>query len=384
MIYFDNAATSFPKPPSVILAMNNFMNNVGANPGRSGHRLSIEAGRIVNDARDSIAEIFNVQDPMRVIFGINATDGLNLGIRGILKKGDHVITSSMEHNSVMRPLRELEKNGLELKVLQCSEEGFLKPEKIKNEIKKNTKLIVINHASNVVGTILPIREIGKIARENEILFMIDSAQTGGCLNIDMEADFIDLLAFTGHKSLLGPQGTGGLIIGEYVNLKEFRAQKAGGTGSKSEFEEQPQFIPDKYESGTMNTVGLAGLNSGVEFVLKETIEKIHNYEMKITKHFIDGVKEIEGITLYGCLDEKKQTSTISFNINGMSQSEACFILDEEYDIMSRVGLHCAPSAHKTIGTFPDGTIRFGLGYFTKIEEIDFALEVLKIMVEKND
>lgn len=384
MIYLDNTATSYPKPKTVVQAMTDFMNNIGANPGRSGHRLSIEAGRIVNEARENVAKIFNCKDPMKVIFGSNATDGLNLGIRGILKKGTHVITSSMEHNSVMRPLRELEQNGVELTVIHCSKEGFLVPEDISNFIKKNTKLIIINHASNVVGTILPIREVGKIARENEILFMIDAAQTGGCYTVDMEEDFIDLLGFTGHKSLLGPQGTGGLVIGENVNINELKALKAGGTGSKSEFEEQPQFLPDKYESGTMNTVGLAGLSAGIEFILNETIEKIHKYEMKITKRFIEGAKEIEKLTLYGSLDEKKQTPTISFNIKGMSQSEVGFILDEEYEIMCRVGLHCAPSAHKTIGTFPNGTVRFGMGYFISENDVDFAFDALKKMVSKNE
>ena len=383
MIYLDNAATSWPKPETVVRAMTNFMDNIGANPGRSGHRLSVEAGRIVNDARESVARLFNVRDPMRVIFGLNATDGLNLGIRGILRKGDHVITGSMEHNSVMRPLRELEQKGVELTVVQCSKEGFPAPQDVGDAMKKNTKLIVINHASNIVGSIAPIREIGKIAREHEILFLIDAAQTGGCIPIDMEADYIDLIGFTGHKGLLGPQGTGGLIIGERVGLKELTLQRSGGTGSKSEFENQPDFLPDKYESGTMNTVGLAGLTAGVEFVLSETVEKIHEKEMRLSKRFIEGATGIPDLGLYGCCDERRQTSTFSFNINGMSQSEAGFILDEEYGIMCRVGLHCAPTAHKTIGTFPDGTIRFGMGYFITEAEVEFALEALRRMVNRN-
>lgn len=380
MIYLDNTATSFPKPKEVIEAMVNFMENIGANPGRSGHRLSIEAGRIVLNARENVAKIFNCKDRMRVIFGLNATEGLNLGIRGILKKGEHVITSSMEHNSVMRILRELEEKGVELTVIQCSKQGFLNIEDVNNAIKKNTKLIVLNHASNVIGTILPIKEVGKIAIENEVLFMVDTAQTAGCIPIDMEKDNIDLLAFTGHKSLFGPQGTGGLVIGENVDTKELTPLKAGGTGSKSEFEEQPEFLPDKYESGTMNTVGLAGLSAGIKFVLNETVEKIHKKEMKLTKKFIEGANEIDGITLYGSMDSKKQTSTISFNLKGISPSEAGFILDEEYDIMCRVGLHCAPSAHKTIGTFPNGTIRFGIGYFIREKDVDFTIEALKKMV----
>jgi len=381
MIYLDNAATSWPKPESVVQAMVEFMNNVGANPGRSGHRLSVEAGRIINDAREKVAELFNVEDPLRVIFGINATDGLNLGIRGILGKGDHVVTGSMEHNSVMRPLRDLEREGVELTVVPCSGEGFLEAQDVAAAIRKNTRLIVVNHASNVVGSILPIREIGSIARDHGALFMIDAAQTGGCFPIDMKADHIDLLGFTGHKGLLGPQGTGGLVIGEGVDIRELRPLKSGGTGSKSEFENQPPFLPDKYESGTMNTVGLAGLTAGIEFLQGETIGKVHEKEMGLTRTFLQGARDIPDLKVYGSLDEKRQTSTVSFNITGQSQSEAGFILDEEYDIMCRVGLHCAPSAHRTIGTFPDGTIRFGMGYFITEDDVAFSLEALGEMVD---
>jgi len=385
LIYFDNSATSWPKPESVINAMVYFMKEVGANPGRSGHRLSVEAGRIVNEAREKVAELFNVDDPMRVIFGLNATDGLNLGIRGLLNKGDHVITTSMEHNSVMRPLRELEECGqIQLTVVQCTKEGFLTTEDVAEAFKKNTKLVVVNHASNVVGSILPIREIGKLVREKEdAFFMVDTAQTGGCIPIDMKADSMDLLAFTGHKGLLGPQGTGGLILGEKVNPKYLKPLKSGGTGSRSELEKQPQFLPDRYESGTMNTVGLAGLAAGVEFVLKEGVEKIHQKEMRLTARFLKGASEIEGLHIYGGLDEKRQTSTLSFNLKGISPSEAGLMLDENYGILCRVGLHCSPSAHKTIGTFPEGTVRFGMGYFIKEEEVDYSLEALKEMVEKH-
>jgi len=379
MIYFDNAATSWPKPESVTLAMVEFMNKVGANPGRSGHHLSVEAGRVVLEAREKVAELFKVEDPMRVILGLNATDGLNLGIRGILGKGDHVITGSMEHNSVMRPLRELERRGVSLSVLPCSPAGFLEPGDVAGAMRKNTKLVVVNHASNVVGSILPIRELGKLTREHGALFMIDAAQTGGCLPINMKDDNIDLLAFTGHKGLLGPQGTGGLVIGDAVDIEKLRPIKSGGTGSRSEFEEQPSFLPDKYESGTMNTVGLAGLAAGIEFVLGETVGRIHKKEKALTGRLLSGLGDIPGIHVYGGLDENRQTSTVSFNIQGMSQSEAGLILDEDYDIMCRVGLHCAPAAHRTMGTFPDGTIRFGMGYFTTGEDVEFALEALREM-----
>lgn len=383
MIYLDNAATSWPKPPLVMQAMEDFMRNVGANPGRSGHRMSVEAGRIVNDAREGIARLFDVRDPLRVIFGLNATDGLNLGIRGLLKKGDHVITSSIEHNSVMRPLRDLEHQGIELSIAGCSNEGFLDPDDVAREIRKETRLIVVNHASNVVGSIQPIREVGRIAREHEITFLIDAAQTAGCIPIDMERDNIDLLVFTGHKGLLGPQGTGGLVIGENMDIRDLTPIRAGGTGSRSEFETQPEFLPDRYESGTMNTVGLAGLSAAVDFILGETVDAIREKDQRLTKHFLEGSRGIPGLRVYGGQDEKRQTSTVSFNIQGMSQSEIGFTLDEEYGIMCRVGLHCAPTAHRTIGTFPHGTIRFGMGYFTSEQEIDTALAALEQVVEKH-
>jgi cysteine desulfurase family protein len=384
MIYFDNAATSWPKPETVVQAMSEFMKDIGANPGRSGHRLSVEAGRVVFNTRELLAKLFNEKDPMRVVFGQNATDALNLGIRGILKGGDHVITGSMEHNSVMRPLRDVEGKGVELTVVQCSKEGFLEPEDVNSAVKENTKMIVLNQASNVVGSLLPIKEIGKIARENKVIFMVDAAQTAGCVPINMEADRIDLLAFTGHKSLLGPQGTGGLVIGEQVDIDELPPLKSGGTGSRSESEIQPDFLPDKFESGTLNAVGLAGLGAGVRFVLDETVEKIRKKEMKLTRRFLKGATEISDAKLYGGFDEKRQTSTISFNINNISQSEAGLTLDEEHGILCRVGLHCAPSAHKTIGTFPEGTIRFGMGYFNSEVEVDFAIEALGEMVNENE
>lgn len=383
MIYFDNAATSWPKPDTVVQAMAEFMNQIGANPGRSGHRKSVEAGRIVNDARENIAELFKIKDPMRVVFGLNATEALNLGIKGILKKGDHVITGSMEHNSVMRPLRDLENKGVELTIVQCSVEGFLKPEDVAEAVKGNTRLIVLNHASNVVGSIIPTREIGKIARESHVPFMLDAAQSAGCIPIDMEIDSIDLLVFTGHKSLMGPQGTGGIIIGEGVDIETLTPLKFGGTGSRSEFEFQPDFLPDRYESGTMNTVGLAGLAAGVRFVLNESVEKIQEKEMRLTKRVIENALGIQGLKLFGGHDATKQTPTLSFTLEGISPSEAGLILDEEFEIMCRVGLHCAPSAHKTIGTFPDGTIRFAMGYFNTEAEVDFALGVINKMVSRN-
>ena len=250
------------------------MDEIGANPGRSGHRLSIEAARVLHEAREALCLCFHVKDSSRVIFTHNATESINLALKGIIKPGDHVITSSMEHNSVMRPLRDLERKGIKLSVTPCSHKGTLDPQEVENKIQTNTRMVVLNHASNVTGTLLPVREVGLIARRHGLLFLVDAAQTAGAYAIDVERDGIDLLAFTGHKSLYGPQGTGGLVIGVRVNEKEMIPLKQGGTGSRSEFEEQPDFLPDRFESGTPNTVGIAGLLAGIRFVLEKGIEQI--------------------------------------------------------------------------------------------------------------
>ncbi|MGB9776329.1 MAG: aminotransferase class V-fold PLP-dependent enzyme [Anaerolineae bacterium] len=374
MIYLDNAATSWPKPPGVLAAMARFLTEVGANPGRSGHRLSVEAGRIVYAAREAVAELFHAPDPLRVVFGMNATEGLNLALRGLLRPGDHVVTSSMEHNSVMRPLRALEREGVEVTVVPCSAEGFLDPQAVLSALRPNTRLVVLNHASNVTGTILPVAEVGRALQQmNGPLLVVDAAQSGGAVPIDMQADGMDLLAFTGHKSLYGPTGTGGLIIGERVPLEEFRPLIRGGTGSRSEHEEQPDFLPDMCESGTPNAVGLAGLEAGVRWVLERGVEAIRAHEMELTQRLLDGLREIPGVTVYGPTDARRRTAVVSFNIAGMEPSEVGMRLDEEYGIMCRVGLHCAPAAHRTIGTFPSGTVRFALGAFSTREEVDAAL-----------
>ena len=377
MIYLDNAATSWPKPPQVLAAMARFLTEVGANPGRSGHRLSVEAGRIVYAAREAVAELFHAPDPLRVVFGMNATEGLNLALRGLLRPGDHVITSSMEHNSVMRPLRALEREGVSVTVVPCSPEGFLDPQAVLSVLRPETRLVVLNHASNVTGTLLPVAEVGRaLQRMGGPLLVVDAAQSGGAVPIDMQADGIDLLAFTGHKSLYGPTGTGGLIIGDRVPLEEFRPLIRGGTGSRSEWEEQPDFLPDMCESGTPNAVGLAGLEAGVRWVLERGVEALRAHEVELTRRLLDGLQEIPGVTVYGPQDARLQTAVVSFNIVGMEPSEVGMRLDEEYGIMCRVGLHCAPAAHRTIGTFPAGTVRFALGAFTTREEVDAALRAV--------
>ena len=378
MIYFDNAATSWPKPSGVTEAMVHFMTEVGANPGRSGHRLSLEAGRIVYEARERVAELFHAPDPLRVVWGANVTDALNLALRGYLRSGDHVVTSSMEHNSVMRPLRALAaEDGIELTVVPCSPQGFLDLSDLEAALRPETVMIVFNHGSNVCGTLLPVREAGEIARRHGCLLLVDAAQTAGAYPIDVEADWIDLLAFTGHKGLGGPMGTGGLIIGERVDLSRLHPLKQGGTGSRSEREEQPDFLPDMCESGTSNAVGLAGLSAGVGWVSERGIETIRRHEVELTQRLLDGLLDIPGVTVYGGLDAGRQTATISFNVAGLEPSEVGLRLDDEYGILCRVGLHCAPAAHKTLGTFPRGTVRFGLSAFSQLDEVETALAAVR-------
>ncbi|MDY6911917.1 MAG: aminotransferase class V-fold PLP-dependent enzyme [Chloroflexota bacterium] len=381
MIYMDNAATSWPKPEAVYQAMDIFMRNSGANPGRSGHRLSVEAGRVIYEAREALAQLFSIDDPLRVVFAKNATEALNLAINGILHPGDHAITSSMEHNSVMRPLRALQEKGIEITVIGCSAEGFLDPQEIEKAIKPNTRLIVLTHASNVVGTLLPVAEVGAIARRHGALFCIDASQTAGACPIDMGSMNIDLLAFTGHKSLFGPQGTGGLCLGKGIR-EALEPLMRGGTGSRSESEHQPDFLPDRFESGTPNTVGLAGLGAGVNFVLSQGIEELMGRKEKLTALLIQGLGSIPGVTIYGSGDARKQMAVVSFNIEGAFASEVAMSLDENSDIMCRSGLQCAPIAHRTLGTFPEGTARLSPGFFNTEEEVEIAVQAIRQIAEE--
>lgn len=369
MIYLDYAATSWPKPKEVMRAMSDFMEFSGGNPGRSGHRLSISAARIVFNAREAVANLFHVTDPLRVIFTANVTHALNLALYGLLKPGDHVVTSSIEHNSVMRPLRALEKQGINLTVVQCKMDGCLDLDLWRAAVTPGTRLVVVTHASNVMGTIVPIKEIAAIAHQAGALLLVDSAQTAGVIPIDQPDMGIDLLAFTGHKGLYGPTGTGGLVIGEGVDTSQLQPVVRGGTGSRSEFEEQPDMLPDKYESGTANSVGIAGLGAGVHWVQSIGVESIRAREAELNELLLSGLKNIPGITVYGPSDPEKRTAVVSCRVAGQNVSEVGLRLDDEFGILCRVGLHCAPSAHKTIGTFPEGTIRLAPGIFTSPEDI---------------
>ena len=379
MIYLDNAATSWPKPPMVGEAMVSMLEQAGGNPGRSGHRLSVAAGRVVYDTREALAELFHAPDPLRVVFGANVTEALNLALNGLLRPGDHVVTGSLEHNSVMRPLRALERAGVGVTVVPCSKTGELDPRDLEAAIRPNTRLIVLNHASNVVGTLLPVPEAGAIARRHGILLLVDAAQTAGAYPIDMQAAGIDLLAFTGHKSLYGPMGTGGLIFGPRVDASHLQPIKRGGTGSHSEHEEQPAFLPDLFESGTPNAVGLAGLGASTRWIMAQGVEQIRAHEAALVGQLLAGLAAIPGITVYGTGNARLQTATVSFNIAGLEPSEVGLRLDDEYGIMCRVGLHCSPAAHRTLGTFPGGAIRLGLGAFNTAAEVAAAVAAVAEM-----
>jgi cysteine desulfurase family protein len=374
MIYFDNAATSWPKPATVCAALSDYFGEAGGNPGRSSHRMSVAAARVVENAREVLAELFHANDPSRVVFTQNATHALNLALYGLLHSGDHVVTTSIEHNSVMRPLRHLETLGVELTVVACTQDGILDLKTVRHALRPGTRLLVTTHGSNVVGTLTPLGALAALAREQGILHLVDAAQTAGAILIDVQEMGLDLLAFSGHKGLLGPTGTGGLYIREGIVLTPL---VRGGTGSDSAHETQPEFLPDVYESGTLNVAGIAGLGAGVRFLSEIGIEAVKTHERKLVAQFLAGASEISGITLYGPRDAELQCGVVSFNVAGAMPSEVGLILDESFGIMARTGLHCAPSAHRTLGTFPTGTVRFGFGWFNTPGEVDVALKALR-------
>jgi len=375
-IYLDNAATSFPKASGVSDRMKYYIDNIGANINRGGYSEQYKAEEIVFETRQMLTELFNGEDSANVIFTLNITQSLNTVIKGYLKSGDHVIVTSMEHNAVMRPLVQIEKKGVEFSRVMCDEFGRLNPHDIKKAIKKNTKLVVITHASNVCGTILPIKEVGQICKENGLKFVVDTAQTAGCLNIDMKENYIDVLPFTGHKGLMGPQGIGGFLVSSDM-ANEIEPLIVGGTGSMSDSEEIPPFMPDKFESGTLNLPGIFGLNEALKYLNNVGIENIYKKEMTLTHKFIEGLMEIDKLVLVGLKVTEGRVSTISVDCLYHDNALVSHLLDTEYNIMTRCGLHCAPSAHKTLGTFPQGTIRFSIGYHNSIEEIEYALNALK-------
>ncbi len=379
-VYLDNSATSWPKPPTVVKAISNYLTNYGASPGRSGHQFALKADREVFETRELIEIFFNVPETGHNIFTSNSTYALNFAIKGILKRGDHVITSSLEHNSVIRPLRYLEKElGIEITIIDCDDKGNINLRQLEESIKKNTKLVVTIHGSNVLGNILPLNKIGNICEKRNIIYLVDVAQTAGYVPIDMQKDKIDIISFTGHKKLYGPPGIGGLCFKENIDIK---AMIQGGSGSVSEMETHPEFYPDRLEAGTKNTVGIIGLKAGIQFLQKKGIDKIRKDVGSLTSYFMNKLHEINEVKLYGPDANEERLPVISLNINNMLSSDLAYQLDKEYGIMIRVGLHCSPLAHKTNGTFPGGTARFSLGCFNTEEEINYTINALKNIIIK--
>lgn len=372
MIYLDNAATSFPKPESVYTEMEKCMRTYCANPGRGSHAMAVQSSLAVINTREHIAKLLNVSDYLNICFTKNATEALNLAIYGCLTKGDHVITTCMEHNSVLRPLRTLEKyNGIKLTIVSGDDRGRIDPGQIKKSINKRTRLIVCSLSSNVNGIIMPIREISKIASDNEIIFLIDAAQGLGCIEIDLSNMYASMVAFPGHKGLMGPQGTGGLYVAPNINLKPIMS---GGTGSKSGSLFQPNIMPDKYESGTLNTTGIVGLGAGIKFIEKTGINAIKTKKDALIKRLHAGIAQNRLIKIYSSENTEENSGIVAFNIKGIDSSEICDSLDKNYSIASRSGLHCAPLAHNHFKTQNSGIVRLSVGWFNSINEIDKAIQ----------
>ncbi len=360
LIYLDNGATSFPKPEAVYAFMDDFYRNHGVSPGRSGYDLSIETGNIVENTRKALTDYFNGSDHNRLVFSANSTDALNLAICGLLEPGDHVITTTLEHNAVLRPLYHMSLyNGVEVDYVPFDQNGFVHPSEIKLKIQENTKLVVVNHGSNVIGTVQPIKAIGKLCRERGITFLVDASQTAGKLPIDIEDMNIDVIAFTGHKSLMGPTGTGGLYVGRDVLIRHSRA---GGTGVRSAERHHLEQYPYRLECGTLNIVGIAGLYAGIRWLMDQGIDRIHRKEMALTEQLRDGLNKIDNVICYCAEDLTDHIGVLSFNIQGFEAANVGTILDGDYNIACRTGLQCAPLVHQQIGTdLLQGTVRLGLG-----------------------
>lgn len=374
MIYLDNGATSYPKPPEVMETLTDVMMNYCANPGRAGHFMAARTAQEIFKARLSIARIFNIDDPGRMIFTKNCTEAINTALKGLLRPGDHVITSSMEHNSVIRPLHKLAKNDIETSIIKCDREGRISPEDIRKAIRTETKLIVITAASNVTGTKMPLEAIGKMAVRNGILFMVDAAQGAGHMDIDVKKQHIDLLAAPGHKGLLGPQGTGLLYIRPGLSL---RTVMEGGTGSRSKEREQPTDFPEGYEAGTVNSPGIIALGAAARVINKIGVDVIEEHERRLTEKLQSGLAAIPGVTVYGPEDTREKTAVVAMNLEGLDCEELAATLNDRYAIAVRAGFHCSGIAHETIGTADTGCVRFCPGIYTSENDIDEAIAAVR-------
>ena len=375
IIYFDQAASSFPKPDTVANAVIKAINEFGANPGRGGHQLANQAASVIYETRVKLAKLFGEKDPNNVIFCQNATHALNQGIKGLhLEKGDHVISTSYEHNSVRRPLEYLrQEKGVKVTYLKSDHNGHISREQLLTEVLPETKLIVASHGSNLTGAIFPIEMIGAVCKERGITFLVDASQTAGVLPINMEEMNIDMLAFPGHKGLLGPQGTGALIVKKSIELTPLFH---GGTGSHSEEKDQPLARPNRYESGTLNTPGIAGLSAGIDEVVSRGVENIFQHEWKLTKHCLEKLKNVDGVSVFGPDLHVERLAVVPFIINETDVQEIAMIFDQHYQVALRGGLHCAPLAHETIGTIEGGTLRASFGLYNTVEEIDQWIDMI--------
>ncbi|WNQ11495.1 aminotransferase class V-fold PLP-dependent enzyme [Paenibacillus aurantius] len=373
--YLDHAATSWPKPPEVMKAMNECMELYAANPGRGAHGMGVKASRVLFETRKVLAKLFHVRNPNDICFALNTTMALNLAIKGFVKEGDHVIATGVEHNSVRRPLEFLKKTkGIAVTYLETDEEGHLDLRQVEKAFTSKTRLFVCSHSSNLLGSILPVGEIGALCRARGVKFLVDAAQSAGILPVDVEAMGIDMLAFPGHKGLLGPLGTGGLYIHPELELVPLLH---GGTGSQSEAVDQPDVRPDRYESGTQNAVGLAGLKEGVSLILKEGVESIHRREWELTQEMMEGLAGVPGVRCLGPAKGADKTGIVSFVMEGADPSEVAFILDQSFQIAVRAGFHCTPLAHQSAGTAETGAVRASVGYYTTREEVQHLIEAVK-------
>jgi len=373
--YFDNAASSWPKPPTVVDIMTTMMIECTANPGRGGHQMAVRASRVLFETRKNLSKLFGIKNPNDIAFVQNTTMALNMAIIGSLCEHDHVICTSIEHNSVRRPLEHLRiTKKIQVSYLPSKTDGSINLHEYEQTFQSNTKLVIINHSSNLLGTILPVAEMANIAKSKGALVLVDAAQTAGILPLDVNELNIDLLAFPGHKGLLGPQGTGGLYIHPNITLEPLLT---GGTGSKSEDILQPDVRPDRYEAGTPNTVGIAGLGEGVKFVLNETVERIQTKESTQIYSLMEKLSSIEGIQILGPSIGIPRTGLVSFILKNIDPSEVAFILDQSFQIAVRAGYHCTPLAHQTAGTLDQGAVRASIGYFTTDEDIDVLFDAIK-------
>ena len=381
-VYLDNGSTSFPKAPGVSDAVKFFMDEVGANVNRGGYESAYSAEDVIMETREMLKKLFHFKGKTKnVIFTPNITYSLNFIIKGWLKPGDHVLVSSMEHNAMMRPLVQMADRGVTFERIPCTRDGEMLIDSIEALIRPETKGILTLHGSNVCGSVMPLEEIGQICRKHNIKFVVDAAQTAGVFPIDMEKMNIDILAFTGHKSLLGPQGIGGFLISDEM-AAVVDPLITGGTGSVSDSEIQPHFLPDKYESGTPNIPAIYGLNTSLKYIMEKGIDSIREEELKLTGAFLEAVKDLENVRIVGPNRMDKRAPVVSLDFIGRDNAEIAFALESEYGIATRTGLHCAPNAHKTLNTYPQGTVRFSFGHKNTMEEVLYAADAVRKMLEK--